>query len=269
MELTMVHSIHYPAVAGMFYPASAKELRSMVEKFLRQAQAHADLPVPKAIIAPHAGYVYSGSVAASAYACLQQAKAKISRVVILAPAHRYPVNGIVATAFDYYATPLGNVPIDKALAENLAAKSAVQIIEKAYSAEHSIEVHLPFLQVLLGDFSLVPLLVGQAQVTQVVDVLREIWGGEETLVVVSSDLSHYHDYAAAQILDRRTADAILALNPAAISDEQACGYAAMRGLLTLAAEKSLQATMVDLCNSGDTSGIKDTVVGYGAFHFGG
>lgn len=260
-------SILSPAVAGMFYPNDADELRAMLENFFKSAKQYASLPVPKAIIAPHAGYVYSGAIAASAYACLQKVRQQIRRVIILAPPHRYPVEGIAATQFNYFATPLGQVRVDHAVLDKLIVTSQLAVIEKAFVAEHAIEVQLPFLQIMLESFSIVPLLVGDANASQVAAVLRELWGLDETLIIVSSDLSHYHTYKRAQEIDRHTAKAILQLNPDALDDGNACGIFAVRGLLQIALEKSLQPTLIDLRNSGDTAGSKDSVVGYGAFHF--
>jgi MEMO1 family protein len=260
-------TIRYPAVAGMFYPNDADELRAMLENFFEAAKQYANLPVPKAIIAPHAGYIYSGQIAAAAYACLQKVRQQISRVVILAPAHRYPVDGIAATQFDYFVTPLGKVNVDHVSADKLIANSQANIIENAFNAEHAIEVQIPFLQMMLKDFSIIPLLIGVADAPQVAAVLRELWGGDETLIVVSSDLSHYHAYKRAQEMDRNTANAILQLNPGALDDDNACGVFAVRGLLQIALEKKLRPVLIDLCNSGDTAGSKDQVVGYGAFHF--
>lgn len=260
-------TIRHPAVAGMFYSSHAEELRNTVVAFLQEAQQCADLPVPKAIIVPHAGYIYSGQVAASAYACLHKACDKITRVVVLAPAHRYPVLGVAATQFDFFATPLGKIMVDHEAINSIVLQSYATIVEDAYNFEHAIEVQLPFLQILLQNFSLVPLLVGDATIDQVANVLRELWGDEETLIVISSDLSHFHDYEVAKKLDQKAAEAILSLNPKVLRDEQACGHHAVRGLLKIAAEKSLQPAVIDLRNSGDTAGSLDNVVGYGAFHF--
>lgn len=259
--------IRYPAVAGAFYPADYKVLRGTIDDFLRQAAEHASLTPPKAIIAPHAGYIYSGPIAASAYACLKQVSDKIKRVVIVAPAHSYPVEGIALTRADFYATPFGQVPVDCEFHDKLSTMYYVKVIEEAFSAEHAIEVHLPFLQVLLRAFTLVPLLVGNASVAQVTTVLEQLWGDEQTLIIISSDLSHYSSYEEAKILDAKAAAAILALNPSALKPEMACGYMPIRGLLNIAASKGLQVVKVDLRNSGDTAGTKDEVVGYGAFHF--
>lgn len=259
--------IRYPAVAGAFYPADSVELREMIDDFLRQAAPHARLPLPKAIIAPHAGYIYSGAVAASAYACLQQAAGKIKQVVVLAPAHRYPLAGIALTYSDFYATPFGKVATEQKFHDKLLTMPYVQVMEEAFKSEHAIEVHLPFLQILLRNFILIPLLVGDASVAQVTAVLETLWGDEQTLIVISSDLSHYYSYEEAKNLDAKTAAAILALNPSALKSEMACGYMPIRGLLSIASSKGLQASKIDLRNSGDTAGPKNEVVGYGAFHF--
>lgn len=256
----------YPNVAGQFYPADPKILRQEVSKLLANAENKTKLPVPKAIIAPHAGYIYSGPIAASAYACLINAKKQINHVVLLAPTHHYLINGIAKTHANNYMTPLGKIVIDQ--------KSVIDIdlpyfkaAEEAFNLEHAIEVHLPFLQLTLENFSLVPLLVGIATIEQVATVLKKLWDGPETLIVISSDLSHYFHYNVAQLLDKKTAEAIIKLDPKGFSSENACGEMAIKGLIAIALQKKMHVTQIDLRNSGDTAGSKDQVVGYGAFHF--
>lgn len=259
-------TIRPTAVAGMFYPADRDELHQMVAGFLSQAESSNEAP-PKAIIAPHAGYIYSGPVAASAYARLASLRDTIRRVVLLGPSHRVGFIGIAASGADYFHTPLGDVPLDKELLAEVTTVPGVQPFDQAHQMEHSLEVHLPFLQEVLGDFTLLPLVVGDARPEEVAKVLRAVWGGEETLIVVSSDLSHYHDYATAQRMDRATSSAIEALNPGAIGYEDACGRTPVSGLLLVAKEKNLHAETIDLRNSGDTAGPRDQVVGYGAYLF--
>jgi AmmeMemoRadiSam system protein B len=259
-------TIRPTAVAGMFYPADRDELHQMVTGFLSEA-APADEPAPKAIIAPHAGYIYSGPIAASAYARLARVRDTIRRVVLLGPSHRVGFLGIAASGADYFHTPLGDVPLDHEQLERVTQISGVQQFDQAHQMEHSLEVHLPFLQEVLGDFTLLPLVVGDASPEDVAEVLRAVWGGEETLIVVSSDLSHYHDYATAQRMDRSTSSAIEQLNPKAIGYEDACGRTPLSGLLLVAKEKHLNAETIDLRNSGDTAGPRDQVVGYGAYLF--
>jgi len=256
-------STTYPNVAGTFYPSDADELKLMVQNFFMQVAAQKNLPIPKAIIAPHAGYIYSGPIAASAYACLTQVS-YIKKVVVLAPAHRVAFPGIATLSTNFYATPLGKIAIDH------TAQKIPGIItsNQAFSEEHALEVQLPFLQMVLKDFALIPLLVGTATPMQVAQVLAELWNGSATLIVISSDLSHYLAYHAAQILDNKTKNAILALNAAALHDDAACGKVIIAGLLKVAQRKNLAATLIDLRNSGDTSGTRDAVVGYGAFHLG-
>jgi MEMO1 family protein len=253
-----------PSVAGTFYSSDSSVLRAEIEGLL--AQADADLPIPKAIIAPHAGYSCSGKTAAAVYGCLKNTS-KIKQVILLGPAHRYPFEGLAVTDANYMATPLGNVAVDKKAIAKILSLSQVNIVNAAYGNENSLEVQLPFLQVLLKDFLLVPLLIGNATNQQVVEVLEDLWGGDETLVVVSSDLSHYLDYSSAKDIDQKTVDAILALQPEKIGYEQACGRMAINALLTVAAKKKLQPKLIDLCNSGDTIGSKDQVVGYVGVHF--
>lgn len=258
--------IIYPNVADKFYPADPEVLRQDVLQMLAAASDQAKLPIPKAIIAPHAGYIYSGPIAASAYACLPQAKKQIRHVVLLAPAHQYPINGIATTNAEFYMTPLGQIAIEQKNGTNIELPY-LQRIEDAFTFEHALEVHLPFLQVTLENFSLLPVLIGSATTTQTATVLEKLWDGPETLIVISSDLSHYLPYASAKSLDKKTAGAIIKLDPDGISTEQACGATAIKGLLTVAANKKMRVTQIDLRNSGDTAGSKDQVVGYGAFHF--
>ncbi len=221
---------------------------------------------PKAIIAPHAGYIYSGPVAASVYALLAPARSRISRVVLLGPTHRVAVRGLALPGCAAFATPLGKVAIDTAAVDALGKLPQVTVNAQAHALEHSLEVHVPFLQVVLEQFTLVPLAVGQAGAQEVADVLDVLWGGPETLIVVSSDLSHYLPYADAQAVDRGTAQAILALAPG-LSHEQACGATPVMGLTHVARRRGLKPELIDLRNSGDTAGDRSRVVGYGAFAF--
>jgi AmmeMemoRadiSam system protein B/AmmeMemoRadiSam system protein A len=254
------------AVAGTFYPASASELRRHVDELLADAARCERAPAPKALIAPHAGYVYSGPIAASAYAQLGSQRGRIRRVVLLGPAHRVPVRGLALPGVQRFATPLGDVAVD---ADAVAAlRDLPQIVESplAHAAEHSLEVHLPFLQRLLGDFSLVPLVVGDATAEEVAAALDRVWGGGETLIVVSSDLSHYLPYDAARRTDRDTVDRLLSLD-VTLGHERACGATPVNGLLLAAQRHGLRAELLDLRNSGDTAGDRRRVVGYAAIAF--
>jgi len=264
--------VREPAVAGAFYPGDPGELEASVRGYLTEASANSGAgadgrPVPKAIVAPHAGYIYSGAVAASAYATLAPARDRITRVVLLGPCHRVPVQGLALSAAEAFATPLGNIPLDNEAAEAIRDLPQVQLFDATHMQEHSLEVHLPFLQVALGDFALVPLVVGQAAADEVAEVLEALWGGDETLIVISSDLSHYLSYDAAREIDARTCAAIEHLDGDAIADDQACGRMPLKGLLALARRRGLKAETVDLRNSGDTAGPRDQVVGYGAWVF--
>jgi AmmeMemoRadiSam system protein B len=255
-----------PAVAGAFYPESPRGLAEAVRSYLDAAKAPAG-PIPKAVIAPHAGYVYSGPVAAAAYNRIAAAREQIERVVLLGPAHRVPVAGLAAPDAYAFATPLGNVPIDQTAIEAIVTLPFVDVHHKAHEFEHSLEVHLPFLQTVLGAFSLVPLVVGDATPEEVAQVLELLWGGPETLIVVSSDLSHYHDYSTARKMDAATSRAIENLQPNDIRYDDACGRAPVQGLLVAARQHGLHARTLDLRNSGDTAGPRDAVVGYGAWAF--
>lgn len=259
-------AIRKPAVAGLFYPGSATELALTVADLLAAAPAADKARPPKAIIAPHAGYVYSGATAARAYALLQPLRGRIRRVVLLGPVHRVAVRGIAVPATQCFRTPLGDIALDTAAIAALHDLPQTVVSDAAHAQEHSLEVHLPFLQSVLGDFKLAPLAVGDAAPAEVAQVLRRLWGGDDTLIVVSSDLSHFHRYSAAQTLDRTTADAILELR-SDLDPEQACGALPVNGLNLLARELGLRNTLVDLCNSGDTAGDKNRVVGYAAFAY--
>lgn len=258
-------SIRRPAVAGMFYPADAAVLRSTVTALLAAAGVHGD--PPKALVVPHAGYVYSGPVAASAYACLAPLRGRITRVVLLGPAHRVWFQGLALPSDDAFATPLGVVRVDLAAAASLSDLPQVRVFDAPHADEHGLEVHLPFLQVALDEFAIVPLVVGEAASVDVAEVIDRLWGGPETLVVVSSDLSHYLDYAAARRLDAATTAHVEALRDDALGNDSACGRVPLAGLLRVARRRGLAVTTLDLRNSGDTAGPKDRVVGYGAYAF--
>lgn len=257
-----------PAVAGLFYPADPDELHEMVQGMLQKAHKLPGHKV-KALIAPHAGYIYSGPIAASAYVQLYSLENSIKRVVLLGPSHRVPFNGLACSSADYFHTPLGDVPIDKEAIELISTLPQIQMLDQAHREEHSLEVHLPFLQEVLDDFVLVPLVVGEASADEVAQVLNMLWGGEETLIVISSDLSHYHDYETAQQMDNETSYAIESLRPDDIKYDSACGRNPVNGLLRLARQRGLHAHTIDLRNSGDTAGPRDQVVGYGAYLFNG
>jgi len=257
--------IRPPAVAGMFYPADAAVLRQDVDRFI-DAAALPPRPLPKAIIVPHAGYVYSGPIAGTAYRAIRGLRGTVNRVVLLGPAHRVYVRGLGASSADRFDTPLGPVRLARtAIDELLVQLPFVQVMDQAHAPEHSLEVQLPFLQETLGEFDLLPFVVGDATPQEVEQVLETLWGGPETLIVISSDLSHYHDYETARAMDRAASDAIEHLEPRALSYEQACGRIPVCGLLRCARARGLRAETVDLRNSGDTAGSRDRVVGYGAY----
>jgi MEMO1 family protein len=259
------------AVAGMFYPsvprALAASVRGLLDAAPAPAAADATHPVgPKALIVPHAGYIYSGPIAASAYARLLPVRSRIRRVVMLGPVHRVPIRGLALPGADAFATPLGTVAVDAEAAMILSAIPQVSESEGAHSLEHSLEVQLPFLQAILDEFTLIPLVVGDATPAQVAEVIERLWGGPETLIVVSSDLSHYHPYDEAAEIDRSTADDILALADT-LDHEQACGATPINGFSLCARRHGLTPELIDLRNSGDTAGDKSRVVGYSAFAF--
>ncbi len=259
-------TIHPAAVAGMFYPAEQEILQQDVLRLLDAAKPPSLSSRPKVLIAPHAGYIYSGAIAANAYALLKPYAHEITRVVILGPAHRLPVNGLALSGADFFETPLGNVAIDLDAAGQIAQLPQVTLSVEAHAKEHSLEVHLPFLQTLLADFKCLPLAVGRASPEQIAEVLEHLWGGPETLIVISSDLSHFLNYEQAREIDTRTVNAILNLQYP-ISHQQACGGTPINGLMLLARKLGLRPHLLDVRNSGDTAGNKDRVVGYASFAF--
>jgi len=258
-----------PAVAGTFYPAQPKVLRGEIHRYLEAARASSALTEtsPKALIVPHAGFVYSGPVAARGYVLLEGAVDRIERVILLGPSHHVPFPGLAVAAHDAFETPLGRVPVDQSCRQRLLRLPFVHALNEAHRWEHSLEVQLPFLQEVLKTFTLMPIAVGQATPEQVAAVLDSCWGDRETLIVVSSDLSHYFDYNTAKRMDAATARAIEALDPPRIQHDDACGRIAVQGLLQAARRHSLTAATVDLRNSGDTAGSRDEVVGYGTWAF--
>lgn len=257
--------IKTPAVAGLFYPADPAMLQLALQGFLEHAHAR-ELQRPHALIVPHAGYRYSGPVAASAYATLAPWADRIHRVAVLAPSHRVAFRGIALSSAQAFRTPLGDVPVDTAARDTLAGQPGVGELDAAFAEEHALEVQLPFLQSVLGDFTLVPLIVGDASSTDVSRVIEALYG-DDTLIVVSSDLSHYHDYTTCQAHDRNTSAHIEQLDINAIGPHQACGAYPIRGLLESARRHGWRARTLDLRNSGDTAGDHSRVVGYGAYGF--
>jgi AmmeMemoRadiSam system protein B len=250
------------AVAGMFYPADTAVLeRTLAELF---AAAPASNDDAKALIAPHAGYQYSGPTAAHAYRLLEARRKKIRRVVLLGPAHRVYLQGMALPSVDAFSTPLGEVPIDTGGVERALDLPGTQISDEAHADEHSLEVHLPFLQSVLDDFQIIPIVVGICPAHEVESVLGALWGGEETLIVVSSDLSHFHSYEIAREIDANTTARIEDCD-ATLHGEDACGAYALNGLLLAATSHGLQVRTLDIRNSGDTAGDKSRVVGYGAY----
>jgi MEMO1 family protein len=254
-----------PAVAGSFYPGDAPRLRADVRHLLDAVAAPA-AETPKALIAPHAGYVYSGSVAATAYAQIRSLRGRVKRVVLLGPCHRVAVRGLALPGVERFETPLGTIAVDADAVRSLRALPQIVESAAAHDQEHSLEVHLPFLQETLGEFTLVPLAVGAASAEEVAEVLDRLWGGDETLIVVSSDLSHYLPYQTAQRTDGQTVRDILALDPR-IDHHHACGATPVNGLLLVARRRGLAPRLLDLRNSGDTAGDRNRVVGYASIAF--
>lgn len=261
-------AVRPPAVAGMFYPAQATVLAAEVDALLDAAAVEEESAAcPKAIVVPHAGYAYSGAVAAAGYAQLRAHRARIRRVVLMGPSHRVGFHGLATSTATAWRTPLGEVRLDTQGARLLANLPQVLAMDIAHGSEHSLEVQLPFLQRVLDDFLLLPLVVGQASAGEVAEVLERYWYDEQTVFVISSDLSHYLDYDSCRRLDQATCQAIEALAGEMITDEQACGRHPLKGLLLAARRHHLQPVTLQLCNSGDTAGDRRRVVGYGAWAF--
>jgi hypothetical protein len=256
--------VRSPAVAGTFYPGAAPALCAELERCL--AGAPQGGPAPKALVVPHAGLMYSGPVAASAYGPLRGHASAIRRVVLIGPSHRAALHGLALPHADAFDTPFGRIPIDEALRSALAAHPAVSISDRPHELEHSLEVQLPFLQHVLGEVALLPLVAGFARAEEVAEVLDLAWGGVETLIVVSTDLSHYHDYETARERDAATARRIVSFE-GGLGGEDACGCVGLNGFLLAARRRRLGIRQLDLRNSGDTAGDRRRVVGYGAWAF--
>lgn len=259
-----MNHVRQPAVAGTFYPARGRELHEMVAALLAAAPRDGQSP-PKALIVPHAGYVYSGPVAATGYARLQSVAHTVQRVVVMGPSHRVAFHGLAVPDDGAFRTPLGDIELDTDAIQSLLTLPQVHLDNEAHRLEHSVEVHLPFLQEILDHFTLVPIVVGDAAPTEVCEVIELLWDGPETLLIVSSDLSHYHDYETATRLDRATSHAIETLAFEKVGYEHACGRNPVSGLLLYARQHGLGIETLDLRNSGDTAGPRDQVVGYGAY----
>ncbi len=259
-------NVRMPAVAGAFYPAQRQALTHDVLALLAARPAPVDAPSPKAIIVPHAGYIYSGTTAALAYGRLSKLRDSVRRVILLGPVHRVPVRGLALPDADCFATALGQVEIDQEARTAIASMPQVVVSAAAHAQEHSLEVQLPFLQSVLQEFKLLPLAVGDASAAEVAEVLEALWGGAETLIVISSDLSHFLPYAQAQATDRQTAQQIMNLQ-CVITHQQACGATPVNGLLMAARRHGLTPELIGLCNSGDSAGDRARVVGYASFAF--
>lgn len=258
-------NIKPPGVAGQFYPENAGALQNTIHQLLKNKPALAELP--KAMIVPHAALQYSGETAAKAYAGLDAYAKHVQRVVMLGPTHRVAVPGMAIPTCDYFATPLGNIELDKPALMSMRQFKKMWLTDKPFEQEHCLEVQLPFLQTLLGDFKLIPILCSAVTPEEVGAILAYLWGGSETLIIISSDLSHYLTYDQCCALDLTTNHAILTMHENEIGDQQACGRYAVRGLLSIAKKFGLSVQGIDLCNSGDVTQDKSRVVGYGSYHF--
>jgi AmmeMemoRadiSam system protein B len=257
--------IRRPAVAGTFYPSDATRLTETIDRLLAAASVE-DQDAPAALIAPHAGFMYSGPVAASAYALLARSARRVRRVLVIGPAHRAPLRGMALPRARALETPLGTIDVDQEAVAMVERMPGIVCDDRPHAGEHSLEVQLPFLQRVLGDFRVLPVVVGDAAADDVARVIDAFLGEADCITIVSSDLSHFLSYEAARELDRRTADRILAVGPR-LDHDQACGASAINGLLVAARRSGLQPRLLDLRSSGDTAGSTDEVVGYAAFSF--
>ena len=250
-------------VAGLFYPAEPKELREMIEVFISNAKVAQNLT--RAIIAPHAGYVYSGPIAGSAYRALYSSKETIKNVVIMSPSHNISFDGVATHSADSFSTPLGDLHVNKEIKETISNLPFVKELDNAFIREHALEVHLPFIQHTLPQAKIVPLIVGHTYPEEIQMLLETLWPDPTNAFVISSDLSHFLSYVQAQKIDSLTAKQIEKLLYKEIHHEQCCGFFPLRGLLKFAKEHGLKITALDLRNSADTAGDKGRVVGYGSF----
>jgi MEMO1 family protein len=254
-----------PAVAGMFYSDKPQELATAVRSYVAEATPPELKTPPKAVVAPHAGYIYSGPIAGTAYAALAARGKDVERVVLIGPSHRVAFPGLAASGAAAFETPLGPMQVDREAVARVTGEGWAREFERAHESEHSLEVQLPFLKQVCPNARIVPLLAGDYEWRPVERALDLLWGGDETVIIVSSDLSHYHDYATAQNLDADTAKTLERLGAGQVDHEQACGATCINGLLSVVASKGLGCTTLDLRNSGDTAGPRNRVVGYGAF----
>ena len=262
----MTLTVREAAVAGRFYPEDAAELRLQLHDFLTEAATqHGDEPAPKVLVAPHAGTVYSGPIAASGYVRLRQRANDIRRVVLLGPAHRVAVRGVAASSARQFRTPLGAVDVDTSAVAGLLEMADVAVNDEAHRQEHSLEVHLPFLQSVLKEVVVLPLVVGEASPEVVAAVLDACWGGSETVIIISTDLSHFHEYETARTVDRQTSEMFEQLRYQELTGERACGVHPMSGLMLALQRRGMRLRTIDLRNSGDTAGSRREVVGYGAY----
>jgi len=254
-----------PAFAGTFYSDKPQELAAAVRSYVSEAELPASGKMPKAVIAPHAGYIYSGPVAGTAYASLLARGKDVERVILIGPSHRLAFSGVASSGAGVFDTPVGPVGVDREAIAVALKENLVREFDPAHEQEHSLEVQLPFLRHVCPAARVVPLLAGDDDWHAARDVLAFLWGGDETIIVVSSDLSHYHDYATAQRLDAATAKVVERLGAGEVDYEQACGATGINALLALVAQKGCTCATLDLRNSGDTAGPRSRVVGYGAF----
>lgn len=262
-----VDSIRRPAVAGRFFPAVRSELTAIVQSCLQEASPPERTGAPKAIIAPHAGFAFSGPVAGSAFAPLTEAANEIGRVVLIGPSHHVAFDGVATSGFGNFETPLGVVSVDAGAIRQALKFDFVKEFEPAHQREHSLETHLPFLQSVLGEFQVVPLVTGRIDRETLARLFDALWGGEETIISVSSDLSHFFDYETARSLDRETSTRIAQFEADQITPDDACGAVSIRGFLEAGRRREMRSEIIDLRNSGDTAGDRSRVVGYGAYGF--
>lgn len=261
-------TIRRPAVAGRFYPGQARALADLVDTLLDAVPLPDATTLASAYVVPHAGYPYSGPTAAAVYARLRRHADRIARVVLIGPAHYVPLDGCAATGAGRWSTPLGAATIDREAVDRLAGSRWVAVDDRPHEPEHSLEVQVPFLQRALPEsVPLVPVLVGASGVEDVAAVLADLPPGPGTVLLCSTDLSHYLDLPTARERDARTAAAVLDLAPERIGTRDACGVFALRGLLGWARVAGLTPRLLHQCTSAEATGDASRVVGYAAFEF--
>ncbi len=250
-------------VAGQFYPKERAQLIEMIENF--SSSEREIIYKPKAIIVPHAGFIYSGDIAAKAYKALIPLVDNYKKIILLSPAHRKSVTGVAYHNARKFACPIGDIPVNAELLSILKTNDSVYNDDEAFNFEHGLETHFPFISYIFRDISFLPLIVGNIDTQKLSDIFNLFWQADDILFIISSDLSHFHNYEICKTLDHETTQHIINLNYEKINHDAACGYYPLCGALKLAKDNNQKCYLLSLKNSGDSIGDKDSVVGYGSF----